>query len=346
MHSDYMAVLISNWSSVQSLPENYVFPPERRPGAEEIQASKDIPIINLEGINGSERSEIIQHIIKASQDFGLFQVINHGVSRELTDQTMRIFQEFFMLPAEFKSKFYSNDLNSSCRLYTSTLNYENETIHYWRDNLTHRCHPLEDHIDHWPESPPGYRIIVGKYSTEVRKFLLTMLELICEGIGIKTGYFEGELSKTQLVSVNHHIPCPDPSLTLGMPEHCDPNLISMLQQADVCGLQALKDGQWIGIEPLANAFVVIPGLQLRVISNGKLASAVHRVVTHLEKSRTTIGTFLTPSNDIMIRPVDGVLTSQEPMYRGYTYNEFFSAFIGNNCEAERALQCFKLSTMH
>ena len=109
-----------------------------------------------------------------------------------------------------------------------------------------------------------YRIIVGKYSTEVRKFLLTMLELICEGIGIKTGYFEGELSKTQLVSVNHHTPCPDPSLTLGMPEHCDPNLISMLQQADVCGLQALKDGQWIGIEPLANAFVVIPGLQLRV----------------------------------------------------------------------------------
>ncbi|KAI3787816.1 hypothetical protein L2E82_00267 [Cichorium intybus] len=337
-----MEVLTSNWSSVQSLPESYVFPPARRPGTDDIPPSKDIPIIDLEGIDGPGRFGIVQHIIKASQNSGLFQVINHGVSRDLTDQTMRIFQEFFALPAELKARFYSNDLNSSCRLYTSTLNYEKEATHYWRDNLTHRCHPLEDHIDHWPENPPDYRSMVGKYSIEVRKFLLTMLELIGEGMGLETGYFEGELSKTQLVSVNHHIPCPDPSLTLGMPEHCDPNLISMLQQGNVCGLQALKDGGWIGIEPLPNAFVVIPGLQLRVISNGMLTSAVHRVVTNSKESRTTIGTFLTPSNDIQIRPADGLLGSLTPMYRGYTYKEFFSRFTSNDCDAEKALGCFKL----
>ncbi|KAL7601582.1 hypothetical protein Lser_V15G27115 [Lactuca serriola] len=339
-----MDVLTSNWSNIQSLPESYVFPLERRPGTNNIPASKDIPIINLENIYGPERPEIVQHIIKASQDFGLFQVINHGVSKDLMDQTMRIFQDFFASPAEFKSRFYSNDLNSSCRLYTSTLNYKNETVHYWRDNLTHRCHPLEDHIIHWPENPSGYRNIIGKYSIEARKFLLTMLELICEGMGLETGYFGGELSKTQLISVNHHIPCPNPSLTLGMPEHCDPNLISMLQQGNISGLQALKDGRWIGIEPLPNAFVVIPGLQLRVISNGKLSSAVHRVVTNSKESRTTIGTFVAPSSDILIRPADSVLkeSSLTPLYRGYTYKEFFSMFTGNNCEAERALECFKL----
>ncbi|CAI9288452.1 unnamed protein product [Lactuca saligna] len=311
-----MDVLTSNWSNIQSLPESYVFPPERRPGTNNIPASKDIPIIDLEKIYGPERYEIVQHIIKASQDFGLFQVINHGVSRDLMYQTMRIFQDFFASPAEFKSRFYSNDLNSSCRLYTSTLNYKNETVHYWRDNLTHRCHPLEDHITHWPEYPSGYRNIIGKYSIEARKFLLTMLELICEGMGLEMGYFGGELSKIQLISVNHHIPCPNPSLTLGMPEHCDPNLISMLQQ----------------------------GLQLRVISNEKLASAVHRVVTNSKESRTTIGTFLTPSSDILIRPADSVLkeSSLTPLYRGYTYKEFFSMFTGNNCDAERALECFKL----
>ena len=93
---------------------------------------------------------------------------------------------------------------------------------------------------------------------------MKILGLICDGMGLETGYLEGELSKNQLISVNHHIPCPDPSLTLGMPEHSDPNLISMIQQGDVCGLQALKDGQWIGVEPIPGAFVVIPGLQLRV----------------------------------------------------------------------------------
>ncbi|KAI3742667.1 hypothetical protein L1987_60359 [Smallanthus sonchifolius] len=337
-----MDILISNWSGVQSLPETYIFPPERRPGDHKIPSSKDIPIIDLETINGPERAQTIQQIIKASQDFGLFQVINHGVSRELMDQTMALFKRFFASPAEFKARFYSNDLNASCRLYTSTLNYENEEVHYWRDNITHRCHPLEDHINHWPDDPPYYRKVVAEYSIEVRKFLLTILELICDGMGLESRYFEGEISKNQLVSVNHHIPCPDPSLTIGMQAHCDPNLISMLQQGDVCGLQALKDGQWVGVEPLPGAFVVIPGLQLRVISNGKLASAVHRVVTDSKESRTTIGTFLIPSNDVLIRPADGLLGSSDMLYRGYTYKEFFGTFTSNNCEAETALECFKL----
>ncbi|KAK9058472.1 hypothetical protein SSX86_023314 [Deinandra increscens subsp. villosa] len=337
-----MDILISNWSRVRCLPEKYIFPAERRPGNHKVSVSKDIPIIDLERINGPERDQIIQQIIKASQEFGLFQVINHGVSRELMEKTMQMFRQFFESPAEFKARFYSNDLNASCRLYTSTLNYENEEVHYWRDNLTHRCHPLEDHITHWPDDPPYYRKVVAEYSIEVRKFLLMILELICNGMGLESRFFEGELSKNQSLSVNHHIPCPDPSATIGMQAHCDPNLISMLQQGDVCGLQALKDGQWVGVEPLPGAFVVIPGLQLRVISNGKLASATHRVVTDLEKSRTTIGTFLIPSSDVLIQPADCLLGSSAMLYRGYTYEEFFGTFTGNNCEAEMALERFKL----
>ncbi|XP_076932893.1 hyoscyamine 6-dioxygenase-like [Bidens hawaiensis] len=336
-----MDILISNWSSVQSVPEKYVFPPERRPGNHKIPASKDIPIINLEKINGPERGQIVQQIIKASQDFGLFQVINHGVSRELMDQTMALFKQFFASPPEFKARFYSNDLNASCRLYTSTLDYDREEVHYWRDNLTHRCHPLEYHINHWPDEPPHYRKVVAEYSIETRKFLMSMLELISEGMGLESRYFEGEITNNQSVSVNHHIPCPDPSLTIGMQAHSDPNLISMIHQSDVCGLQALKDGHWVGVEPIPSAFVVIPGVQLQVVSNGKLASAVHRVVTDSKESRTTIGVFLIPSNDVLIRPADGLVGSS-PMYRGYTYTEFFSKFTGNKCEAEVALECFKV----
>lgn len=96
--------------------------------------------------------------------------------------------------------------------------------------------------------------------------------MISEGLGLELGYLDGELSKIQLMSVNHHIPCPDPSLTLGMPEHCDPNLISMMHQGDVSGLQIFKDGQWIAVEPLPHALVVIPGLQLRV---GKCRVFIH-----------------------------------------------------------------------
>lgn len=93
---------------------------------------------------------------------------------------------------------------------------------------------------------------------------MTILDLIGEGLGLEKGYFEDEVSKIQLLSVNHHIPCPDPSLTLGMPEHCDPNLISMLHQGTVPGLQLFKDGEWLNLESIPTAFLVIPGLQLKV----------------------------------------------------------------------------------
>ncbi|KAM7521699.1 hypothetical protein LguiA_011601 [Lonicera macranthoides] len=341
-----MEVLISNWSNVQSIPQTFVFPPDRRPGKHTFTMCKEIPVIDLEKAHeGQTRPHIIEQILKASKEYGLFQVINHGVSKNKMDETMGIFKEFFAMPAEYKAKFYSNDPNKSCRLYTSTLNYDKEEVHYWRDNFTHRCYPLEDHIQFWPESPANYREIVGTYSVEVRKFLLRILDLIGEGLGLEPGYFDGELSKIQLLSVNHHVPCPDPSLTLGMPEHCDPNLISMLHQCDVFGLQAFKDGEWVGVEPRTDAFVVIPGLQLRVISNEKLMSPIHRVVTHSEEPRTTIGTFLTPSSDFSIEPARALVSAcNPPVYRNYTYKEFFSTFTGRNCEAEAALECFKLST--
>lgn len=69
-----MEVLMSNWSDVQSMPENYVFPPDKRPGKLIFPDCKDIPTIDLEKAEGLDRAEIIQQIMKASQEFGFFQV--------------------------------------------------------------------------------------------------------------------------------------------------------------------------------------------------------------------------------------------------------------------------------
>ena len=106
--------------------------------------------------------------------------------------------------------------------------------------------------------------MISTYCVEVRKVLLTILDLIRQGLGLKPGYFEDKYTKTQLISVNYHIPCPDPSLTLGTPEHFDPNVITMIHQLSVPGLQVFKDGEWVGVRTLPNALLVIPGLQLKV----------------------------------------------------------------------------------
>lgn len=107
--------------------------------------------------------------------------------------------------------------------------------------------------------------VVGKYTRELRKLSLKLLELICEGLGLNPGYFSGGLSGHPEILVHRYPPCPDPSLTLGIAKHRDYSLITiLLQEQHVEGLQVLKDGQWIGVEPIPNAFVVNIGLILQV----------------------------------------------------------------------------------
>lgn len=85
-------------------------------------------------------------------------MINHGVPEKLIHDVLDVANEFFELPAEDKASLYSEDPKQSCRLYTS-IDYDREKVHYWRDNLRHPCHPLEEHIQSWPEKPAHYRYV-------------------------------------------------------------------------------------------------------------------------------------------------------------------------------------------
>ncbi|GKC69358.1 hyoscyamine 6-dioxygenase-like protein [Tanacetum coccineum] len=131
------------------------------------------------------------------------------------------------------------------------------------------------------------------------------------------------------MAINHYPPCPDPSLAMGIGDHTDPNLITFLQQ-DHYGLQLLKNGKWMGIEPIPNAFVVNPGYQLQIISNGTLKSPEHRGVLNSTASRTSIVTFFAPSQSIplVVEPAKELVTSTTPqVFKSYIYNEFLAEYL-------------------
>ncbi|CAN6553973.1 unnamed protein product [Malus baccata var. baccata] len=143
----------------------------------------------------------------------------------LTD-TMGVFRELFDLPEEEKANLYFDDPKKSCMLSTSSGYFDLEDVRFWCDYLRLPCHPLEECLQQGPQQPR---------------------------LGLGTAYFRDELCHNATLSVNHYPPCLDPSLTLGMPKHCDPNLITILLQEDhVNGLQVFKYGEWINdciVEP-------------------------------------------------------------------------------------------------
>ncbi|KAJ7977257.1 hyoscyamine 6-dioxygenase-like [Quillaja saponaria] len=223
-------------------------------------------------------------------------------------------------------------------------NYATEKFHLWRDFLRHPCQlPVEQWQQFWPENPTKYREIVGACSVGVKKLSSKILELIREGLGLESGFFDDEFDQPLSLLANHYPPCPNPSLVLGVSKHSDPNLITILLQDDIHGLQVFKDGKWIGVEPLPNAFVVNFGYTLQIISNGKLKSAEHRVVTNSSHARTSAGFFVSTSKDRTIEPAEALIdASNPPVYNSFKYKEILGHFLSVNGDSEVVLEPFKV----
>ncbi|KAK2455321.1 protein DOWNY MILDEW RESISTANCE [Trifolium repens] len=323
-----MEKLISNWSNIKSVPENYIFPLESRPGDLKIPISSNIPIIDLNEAQKGDKANTIHQIIKAAQEFGFIQVINHGILVNEMKETMSVFKEVFEISDEYKQKLYLDDDLKTCKRFTSSLRYETEKVHLWRDSLRHPAHPLDQWQHLWPENPSKYRECVGNFSVKIKELGSRILDLISEGLGLKCGYFDNDLTGSLIISINHYPPCPEPSLTLGLSKHKDPYLITILMQDGVSGLQVLKDGKWITVEPLPHAFVINIGHLLEIISKGKLKSAEHRAVTNSTQTRTSAAFFIAPSDDCLIKPAQDLThENNQPILRSFKYKEFLKNFF-------------------
>ncbi|KAJ7546650.1 hypothetical protein O6H91_08G049000 [Diphasiastrum complanatum] len=313
---------------VKKIPDKYVKPVHDRPSAGNIVLSRHIPIIDMSKVDGDERPTVIQELRRACEEWGIFQVINHDFPESSMQSMMEMAHQFFELPAEKKMQFYRSDPSSGTR-YGISYNADKEAILDWRDFLIQPCHPLSDDlVSTWPDIPPSYREIAKKYSMNIRTLALRLLAMLSESLGLYGEYLAGVLKEhEQKMLINHYPPCPQPDLTLGVSGHTDPNIITVLQQDDVGGLQVLRDGLWIAVDPIPNAFVIHMGDQMQIISNGKYPCVEHRAVVNSARTRYSIASFYGPSPDAIICPAPQLIDQDHPpQYLQVMYGDYLRAF--------------------
>ncbi|KAF6153025.1 hypothetical protein GIB67_004242 [Kingdonia uniflora] len=312
-------------------PNKYLICDEERRSLKEVSPSTYIPIISLEELGGRSRPVAIEKLKKACKEHGFFQVANHGVSEALMGDMMEIAEEYFDMPLEDEVHLCTNDYRKRTRVCTRFCNTSNKDVHmHWRDYLRHPCYPIEYHIDSWPNNPSSYRYIAAKYATAMRGVTLKLLGGISESLGLARDYIENALGEqNQTMQINCYPPCPKPELTpLALAAHTDPNCLTLVQDNGVSGLQIMKDGTWLDIPPLHEAFFVHIGDQLQVISNGEYKSLVHRAMTNSVKRRMSIPTFYGPSLDAVIKPASSLASANVhgPLYVPFTYRRFLDHF--------------------
>lgn len=138
-----------------SLTPKYILPQDKRPNLSETSTLASVPIIDLQ----EPSSLVVELISKACEEYGFFQIINHGVPQELCDRMMATITDFFELPPDEKASFFTTDHTKEVKLFNYYVKDGNQDqVSMWSQCFSHPWHPLDDNILHLlPSNPPQYR---------------------------------------------------------------------------------------------------------------------------------------------------------------------------------------------
>ncbi|KAB2015947.1 hypothetical protein ERO13_D08G060200v2 [Gossypium hirsutum] len=294
------------------------------------------PVINLEKLNGDERSRIMEQIKDACENWGFFEVMNHGIPHDFMDTVERLTKEHYKkcMEQRFKELVASKALEG----------LEAEVTDMDWESTFHLCHLPESNMAEIPDLSDEYRKVMKEFAVKLEKLAEELLDLFCENIGLEKGYlkkaFYGAKGPTFGTKVSNYPPCPTPDKIKGLRAHTDAGgIILLFQDPVVGGLQLLKDGEWVDVPPLRHSIVINLGDQLEVITNGKYKSVEHRVIAQTDGTRMSLASFYNPGSDAVIYPAPALVEKEaeeknKQVYPKFVFEEYMKLYAGLKFQAK------------
>ncbi|KAL6137855.1 hypothetical protein ACLB2K_063144 [Fragaria x ananassa] len=336
--------LITDDDSVIQVPQNYVIPDQESPISDGTNLAT-IPTIDMTQFvlrNQSANNPELEKLHSACKEWGIFQLVNHGVSSALLDKVKQELEDFFKLPLEEKMRYKVRPGDVLVEGYGTVVKSEDQKLD-WGNRLFMFTNPINRRKSHlFPELSTSLRNALESYILELQRTARTLLGLIGKLLKMKMEEME-ELFEDGLQSVRmtHYPPCPKPELVVGLKPHSDGSGITILHQVNgVQGLQIKKDGVWFPVSFDHGAFVVNVGDILEILSDGVYKSIEHRVTVNSEKERISIAMFFLPKVDAEIGPVTALSDAdQKPPSSGKIGMEkFLEKFFAHNLNGKTPLE--------
>lgn len=292
-----------------------------------------VPIIDLEDLPAGATSVAVGQIAAACREWGFFQVVNHGISRELIDDVWRNTRRFFGQSIDSKEAilrsrenpwgYYNNELTKNQRDKKEVFDFTTEGVD-----------PIYQSENRWPEAIDGFRAAMLTYLRACTDLSLRLLEAFCTGLDLPADYLDAYFvpEHTGFIRLNHYtIEDPlagaalenRPNAGLGVHHHTDAGALTVLLQDAVGGLQVHKNGSWHNIAPVEGAFVINTGDMMQVWSNDIYQAATHRVLAMESLDRYSIPFFFNPAAHARVSPLPTVVSDSRPgAYRSIDWAEF------------------------
>ena len=262
-----------------------------------------IPKVSFHDLVSADK-EVIDYLTSSLNKVGFFVINEHPINKSLIKDTFSLTEELFNLPFDVKNKYHMPGTNGA-RGYTP---YGIETA------LNEK---VADQKEFWHQGSTSNKdLLPNLYIDELSNFtLLDDLYIEFEKMGnqilqaftnfnidYNTDISDCATNGNSVLRLIHY-----PAIEEINPHraraHNDVNLITLLIGGNEAGLEAQdKAGNWIECNCDDGEIICNIGDMLEIISNEKLTSTTHRVVTknNSNRARYSIPFFLHPRPEIIL----------------------------------------------
>jgi isopenicillin N synthase-like dioxygenase len=268
-----------------------------------------LPVIDMSA-PGDVLASQIGH---ACREYGFFYIVAHGVDEDLQQRLEQLSRQFFAQELDVKLQISMSRGGRAWRGYfpvggelTSGKPDIKEGIYFGaelspNDPLVKAGTPLHG-SNLFPSEIPAFRTSVLAYMKEMTDLGHRLMSAVSVSLGLSESYFADHYTSDPLILFRiFNYPA---SAAVGVGEHTDYGLLTILKQDMSGGLQVKTRSQWFDVTPIPNSFVCNVGDMLDRITGGRYLSAPHRVQNPSRHDRLSFAFFFDPNFNAEVKPLN------------------------------------------
>ncbi|KAL6137683.1 hypothetical protein ACLB2K_062972 [Fragaria x ananassa] len=261
----------------------------------------------------------------ALEEYGCFEALFNKVPLDVRKAIFEATEELFDLPLQTKLRNVSQKpFHGYIGQYPMVPLYESmgideANVYGQVQSFTHTL---------WPQQNPNFSKTVHSFSEKLSELDQIIRRMVLESLGLEK-YLEEHIGSTNYLLRLMKYKGPQTNKTkLGIKSHTDKNIVTILYQNQVHGLQIqTKDGEWINVKPLPESFIAMIGDSLYAWTNGRLHPPHHRVMMTGNEDRYSTGLFSIPKAGYIIKAPGEVVDEEHPLlFKPFDHVEFLGFY--------------------
>ena len=330
--------------------------------------SLDVPVIDIAAYVAdapvAERAAVAGAVDTACRTVGFMQIVGHGIPPAVVDGLAAAMDDFFAQPFAEKNAYRTPP--SINRGYTPPRSeslilslglqpadrmkdyFEAFNVGAAQSDYPHAPGlPQPDYAENvWP-AVPAFRSRVEAYFDQAQRVARTMTRVFADALGLEPDFFVRRTTHSlDVLRMNNYALPPGTDVTLdgdlvGMGEHTDYGIVTILWADEVPGLQVLgSDGEWHDVQPIPGALLVNLGDVTARWTNEQWQSTLHRVMPPVIEGtierRRSAAFFHDGDVDALIRTLPQCVDAEHPdLFESITIGEHIAGKLAGSREGVR-----------